>query len=69
VAQGLRTILQNTAGTASSQVTAVSFIVKRLTVKPGDRLPIRGIHATVVSSDGAVNKLGAIDIYIVSHHG
>jgi competence protein ComEC len=103
---------------------------KRLTVKPGDHLPIRGIEATVVSSDGAViehslpgagqenagcknaeqfpadqtenlrslgtiilfgklrildlgdltrdkerelvcpnNKLGAIDIYIVSHHG
>jgi len=103
---------------------------KRLTVKPGDRLPIRGIEATVVSSDGAViehplsgagqenagcknaeqfpadqtenlrslgtivsfgklrildlgdltrdkemelvcpnNKLGTIDIYIVSHHG
>ena len=103
---------------------------KRLTVKPGDRLPIRGVEATVISSDGAVidrplaeagqengacknaeplpadqtenirslgtliafgklrildlgdltrdkemelvcpsNKLGAIDIYIVSHHG
>jgi beta-lactamase superfamily II metal-dependent hydrolase len=103
---------------------------KRLTVKPGDSLPIHGIQATVVSSDGAVidhslpragqansscknaeqfpadktenlrslgtifsfgklrildlgdltrdkemelvcpnNKLGAIDIYIVSHHG
>jgi competence protein ComEC len=103
---------------------------KRLTAKPGDILPISGIQATVVSSDGAVidhplpgagqantgcknaeqfpadqtenirslgtifsfgklrildlgdltrdkemelvcpnNKLGAIDIYIVSHHG
>jgi competence protein ComEC len=103
---------------------------KRLTVKPGDKLPIRGMQATVVSADGAVidhplpgagqenasctnaelyptdqtenvrsvgtlitfgklrildmgdltrdkemelvcpkNKLGAIDIYIVSHHG
>jgi competence protein ComEC len=103
---------------------------KRLTVKPGDRLPILGIQTTVISSDGAVidhalpgagqenascknaeqypedqtenrrslgtlitfgklrildlgdltrdketelvcpiNKLGAIDIYIVSHHG
>ncbi len=102
----------------------------RLTVKPGDNLPIRGMQATVVSSDGALidrpfpgagevnagcknaeryppdqtenvrslgtlitfgklrildlgdltrdkerelvcpdNKLGAIDIYIVSHHG
>jgi beta-lactamase superfamily II metal-dependent hydrolase len=103
---------------------------KRMTVKPGDSLPIRGIRATVLSSDGAVidhslpgmghdnaackngekypadqtenirslgilvaygklrildlgdltrdkemelvcpnNKLGPIDIYIVSHHG
>jgi len=103
---------------------------KRLTVKPGDSLPIRGIQATVLSSDGAVigrplpamgqenaacnnseqyppdqtenirslgilvtfgklrildlgdltrdkemelvcpnNKLGAVDVYIVSHHG
>ena len=103
---------------------------KRITLKPGDRLPIRGLEATVMSSDGAVidrslpgagqenascknsekypadqtenirslgilihfgklrildlgdltrdkemelvcpnNKLGAIDIYIVSHHG
>ncbi len=103
---------------------------KRLTVKPGDSLPIQGIETTVISSDGAVidrplagagqenascknaeqfpadhtenlrslgtlitfgklrildlgdltrdkemelvcpiNKLGAIDIYIVSHHG
>lgn len=103
---------------------------KRLTVKPGDSLPIRGIHTTILSSDGAVidhplpgagqenttcknaeqyptdqtenrrsvgtlltfgklrildlgdltrdkemelvcpnNKLGAMDIYIVSHHG
>jgi competence protein ComEC len=103
---------------------------KRMTVKPGDSLPIRGIKATVLSSDGAViarplpgmgqentacknseqypadqtenirslgilvtfgklrildlgdltrdkemelvcpnNKLGAIDVYIVSHHG
>ena len=103
---------------------------KRVTLKPGDRLPVRGIEATVMSSDGAVidrplpgagkenstcknveqypadqtenirslgilihfgklrildlgdltrdketelvcpnNKLGAIDIYIVSHHG
>lgn len=103
---------------------------KRLTVKPGDRLPIRGVEATVISSDGNVidnslpgagqentackgaesystdqtenrrslgtlitfgklrildlgdltrdvemqlvcpnNKLGAIDVYIVSHHG
>lgn len=103
---------------------------KRLTVKPGDTLPIQGIETTVISSDGAVidhplagagrenascenaeqfppdqtenlrslgtlitfgklrildlgdltrdkeaelvcpnNKLGAIDIYIVSHHG
>jgi competence protein ComEC len=103
---------------------------KRITAKPGDVLPIRGIKATVVSSDGAVlaaaltgtgeenarckdaeqfpadqtenvrslgtlitfgklrildlgdltrdqerqlvcpkNKLGTIDIYIVSHHG
>ena len=103
---------------------------KRLTVKPGDSLPIRGLETTIVSSDGAVidhplpgagqenascknaetypadqtenlrsvgtlltfgklrildlgdltrdkelelvcpnNKLGAIDIYIVSHHG
>jgi competence protein ComEC len=103
---------------------------KRLTLKPGDNLPIQGIEATVISSDGAVidrslpgagqenascknaeqfpadqtenrrslgtlimfgklrildlgdltrdkemelvcpvNKLGAIDIYIVSHHG
>jgi len=103
---------------------------KRLTLKPGDRLPIRGIEATVMSSDGAVighalpgagqenpscknaekypadqtenirslgilihfgklrildlgdltrdkeielvcpnNKLGAVDLYIVSHHG
>jgi competence protein ComEC len=102
----------------------------RLTVKPGDSLPIQGIHTTVISSDGAViaqalpgagqqnascknaeqfpadqtenarslgtlitfgklkivdlgdltrdkemqlvcpnNKLGAVDIYIVSHHG
>ncbi len=102
----------------------------RLTVKPGDNLPVRGMHATVVSSDGALidrplpgagqvdagcknaeqfpadqtenarslgtsisfgtlrildlgdltrdkerdlvcpnNKLGPIDIYIVSHHG
>jgi len=104
--------------------------LKRITAKPGDRLPIHGIQATVVSSDGAVlanslpgagaqnaacansqqypqdhtenlrslgtlltfgklrildlgdltrdkemelvcpnNKLGPIDIYIVSHHG
>lgn len=103
---------------------------KRLTVKPGDVLPIQGLQATVVSSDGAlmnaplpgagqenpsckdsgshpadktenlrslgtlitfgklrildlgdltsdkemqlmcpVNKLGKIDVYIVSHHG
>jgi competence protein ComEC len=103
---------------------------KRLTVKPGERLPIRGIETTVISSDGAlinrslpgggqenascrnaeqypadqtenlrslgtlvtfgklrildlgdltrdkemelvcpINKLGAMDIYIVSHHG
>lgn len=103
---------------------------KRLTVKPGDKLPIQGIETTVISSDGAVidhplpgagqenvscknaeqfpadqtenlrslgtlitfgklrildlgdltrdkemelvcpvNKLGTIDIYIVSHHG
>jgi beta-lactamase superfamily II metal-dependent hydrolase len=103
---------------------------KRLTVKPGDKLPVKGVEATVISSDGAVidhalagagqenpvcrgaesyaadqtenrrslgtlitfgklrildlgdltrdkemelvcpnNKLGAIDIYIVSHHG
>jgi competence protein ComEC len=103
---------------------------KRLTVKPGDKLPIEGIEGTVISSDGAlipkplpgagqenpacktaehyppdqtenvrslgvlisygklrildlgdltrdkeaelmcpVNKLGKIDIYIVSHHG
>ena len=103
---------------------------KRLTVKPGESLPIRGIQATILSSDGAVidhalpgagqenaacknaehypadqtenqrsvgmlitfgklrildlgdltrdkemdlvcpkNKLGAMDIYIVSHHG
>ncbi len=103
---------------------------KRLTVKPGDSLPIQGIETTVISSDGAVidhalpgagqentscknaeqfpadqtenrrslgtlitfgklrildlgdltrdkemelvcpiNKLGAVDIYIVSHHG
>jgi competence protein ComEC len=103
---------------------------KRLTVKPGDSLPIQGIETTVISSDGAVidhplpgagqenasckdaeqfptdqtenlrslgtlvtfgklrildlgdltrdkemelacpvNKLGAIDIYVVSHHG
>ena len=28
--------------------------VKRLTLKPGDSLPIRGIHATVLSADGAV---------------
>jgi hypothetical protein len=103
---------------------------KRLTVRPGDRLPIRGIQTTVISSDGVVightlagagqenasckdaeqyppdqtenlrslgtlitfgklkildlgdltrdkemelvcpkNKLGLIDIYIVSHHG
>ena len=103
---------------------------KRLTVKPGDSLPIQGIETTVISSDGAVvdhplpsagqenascknaeqfpadqtenrrslgtlitfgklrildlgdltrdkemelvcpiNKLGAIDVYIVSHHG
>ena len=103
---------------------------KRLTVKPGDSLPIRGIETTVISSDGTVidhplpgagqenvscknaeqfpadqtenrrslgtlitfgrlkildlgdltrdkemelvcpiNKLGAVDIYIVSHHG
>src|SRR3984885_3225415 len=103
---------------------------KRLTLKPGDSLPIRGIETTVISSDGAVidrplpgagqenlscknaeqfpedqtenrrslgtlitfgklkildlgdltrdkeielacpiKKLGAIDIYIVSHHG
>jgi len=26
----------------------------RLTVKPGDKLPVRGIDATVISSDGAV---------------
>ncbi len=104
--------------------------VKRLTVKPGDVLPLQGMHAEVVSSDGAliekalpgggatnssckaaderpadktenlrslglmiefgklrildlgdltwdkemelmcpVNKLGAVDIFIVSHHG
>jgi beta-lactamase superfamily II metal-dependent hydrolase len=104
--------------------------VKRITVKPGDILPIHGIHAEVVSSDGAViekplhgagnpnpacattekraadqtenarslgtmftfgkvrildlgdltwdkeldlvcpvNKLGTVDVYIVSHHG
>src|ERR1700687_4415452 len=104
--------------------------VKRITAKPGDVLPIQGLHATVVSSDGALvekplpgagqenasckdseqhpgdktenprslgtfitfgklklldlgdltwdkemqlmcprNKLGKIDIYIVSHHG
>ena len=104
--------------------------LKRMTVKPGDSLPIRGIQATVLSSDGGVidrdlpgmgqensacknsehypadqtenirslgilvtfgklrildlgdltrdkemelvcpnNKLGPIDIYIVSHHG
>ena len=103
---------------------------KRLTVKPGDSLPIRGIETTVISSDGTVidhplpgagqenascknaeqfpadqtenrrslgtlitfgklkildlgdltrdkemelvcpiNKLGAVDVYIVSHHG
>jgi competence protein ComEC len=103
---------------------------KRLTLKPGDSLPIQGIETTVISSDGAlidrplpgagqensscknaeqfpadqtenrrslgtlitfgkvkildlgdltrdkemelacpINKLGAIDIYIVSHHG
>ena len=103
---------------------------KRLTVKPGDSLPIQGIETTVISSDGAViehplpgagqenascknaeqfsadqtenrrslgtlitfgklkildlgdltrdkemelvcpiNKLGTVDIYIVSHHG
>jgi competence protein ComEC len=103
---------------------------KRLTVKPGESLPIKGIQTTVISSDGAViaqalpgagqenascknaesypadktenlrslgtlitfgklrildlgdltrdkemelvcpnNKLGAIDVYIVSHHG
>jgi competence protein ComEC len=103
---------------------------KRLTVKPGDVLPIKGMHAEVVSSDGAVldtplpgagqenasckdteqrpgdatenprslgtlitfgklkildlgdltwdkemqlmcpvNKLGPVDVYIVSHHG
>ncbi len=103
---------------------------KRLTVKAGDNLPIRGVEATVISADGAViaaplpgagdgnrackgaesyptdqtenrrslgtlitfgklrildlgdltrdmemqlvcpnNKLGAIDVYIVSHHG
>ena len=103
---------------------------KRMTVKPGDSLPIRGIQATVLSSDGAIidralsgmgqenaacknseqfpadrtenirslgilvtfgklrildlgdltrdkemelvcpnNKLGALDVYIVSHHG
>jgi competence protein ComEC len=103
---------------------------KRLTLKPGDSLPIQGIETTVISSDGAVidralpgageentsckgaeqyptdqtenrrslgtlirfgklrildlgdltrdkemelvcpnNKLGAVDIYIVSHHG
>jgi competence protein ComEC len=28
--------------------------VKRLTLKPGDSLPIRGIQATVLSADGAV---------------
>lgn len=104
--------------------------LKRITVKPGDSLPIQGIQATVLSSDGAVldrplpkmgqenaacknseqyptdqtenirslgilvtfgelrildlgdltrdkemelvcpdNKLGAVDVYIVSHHG
>ena len=103
---------------------------KRLTLKPGDTLPVKGIHGTVISSDGAliagplpgagqenascqeseqrpadktenlrslgtlltfgklrildlgdltwdkemelmcpVNKLGKIDVYIVSHHG
>jgi competence protein ComEC len=103
---------------------------KRMTVKPGDSLPIRGVQATVISSDGAVidrplpgmgqenaacknsesyppdqtenirslgilvtfgklrildlgdltrdkemelvcpnNKLGELDVYIVSHHG
>ena len=103
---------------------------KRLTLKPGDRLPVKGIEGTVVSSDGAliasplpgageqnasckeseqragdqtenprslgtlltfgklkildlgdltwdkemqlmcpVNKIGKVDIYIVSHHG
>jgi beta-lactamase superfamily II metal-dependent hydrolase len=103
---------------------------KRLTLKPGDTLPVKGIHGTVISSDGAliekplpgagqenasckeseqrpadktenlrslgtlitfgklnildlgdltwdkemelmcpVNKLGKVDIYIVSHHG
>jgi competence protein ComEC len=102
----------------------------RLTVRPGDRLPIRGIETTVISSDGAlidhplpgagrenascknaesypadqtenlrslgtlitfgklrildlgdltrdkemelvcpINKLGTIDVYVVSHHG
>jgi len=103
---------------------------KRLTLKPGDKLPVKGINATVISSDGAlissplpgageqnascgeseqragdqtenprslgtlitfgklkildlgdltwdkemqlmcpVNKLGKVDIYVVSHHG
>jgi competence protein ComEC len=30
--------------------------VKRIIAKPGDNLPIRGIHAKVVSSDGALIK-------------
>jgi len=114
---------------AYQQLLAVNKF-KRLTVKPGDSLPIRGIETTVISSDGTVinnplpgagqenasckgaesypadqtenrrslgtlitfgklrildlgdltrdkemelvcptNKLGAIDVYIVSHHG
>src|SRR5882724_1517252 len=27
---------------------------KRLTLKPGDKLPVKGINATVISSDGAL---------------
>src|SRR5467141_3849729 len=69
--------------------------VKRLIVKPGDVLPLKGICAEVISSDGTIitfgklrildlgdltwdkemelmcpiNRLGTVDIYIVSHHG
>lgn len=117
-------------GWQAYQSLLVAKKFKRLTVKPGDSLPIRGMQAIVVSSDGAVidhplpgagqansacqnaeqypadqtenvrslgtlitfgklrildlgdltrdkemelvcpqNKLGAIDIYVVSHHG
>lgn len=118
------------AGWKAYQQLLASGRYKRLTVKPGDTLPITGLHATVISADGnlisrpfpgagqpnpyckqaenfppdktenarsvgtlltfgklrildlgdltkdkerelmcPVNKLGKVDIYIVSHHG